>query len=165
MKIDLVQLKIDAQKNQQENKKFLAKLKKKKPKKLDSIVQELHNYYSKAIDCLECANCCKSISPIITEKDIDRLCKPMKLKPTNFIDQYLYLDEDNDYVYKQTPCPFLDNDNYCFYYENRPKACREYPHTDRKRFYQIANITLKNTFYCPIVFHVLEDLKKRTDLF
>ena len=149
----------------QENKTFFARLKKRKPKNLDKIVHELHHEVFQEIDCLDCANCCKSISPTLYHKDIDRLSKQLKIKPSQFVEEYLYLDDEGDYVFKQTPCPFLLSDNYCIVYENRPKACREYPHTDRSRFYQILNLTLKNSLICPAVFEIIEILKKRKDEF
>ena len=67
-------------------------------------------------------------------------------KEQQFIDAYLRVDEDNDYVLQSVPCTFLDADNYCMIYDVRPKACREFPHTDRKKFQQISNLTLKNVF-------------------
>lgn len=143
-----------------ETKTLFAKLKKKKPKKLDDIVHNLHDEVFEEVDCLDCANCCKSISPTLYDKDVERLAKHLKMKPSKFIDQYLYIDDEGDYVFQQTPCPFLMPDNYCMVYESRPKACREYPHTDRKRFYQILNLTLKNTEVCPAVFDVVEKLKE-----
>lgn len=163
-KIDLEQLKQQAKNKESENKIFFSRLRKKKPKQLDLSTQELHQEVFQEIDCLECANCCKSISPIIINKDIERLAKHMRMKPSEFIDQYLILDKDNDYVYTQTPCPFLMPDNYCMVYESRPRACREYPHTDRKKFYQILSLTLKNTHYCPAVYEVVERLKVKKDL-
>ncbi|MFV0366652.1 MAG: YkgJ family cysteine cluster protein [Mangrovibacterium sp.] len=136
------------------------KLKKKKPKNLDNIVHELHEEAFNEFDCLTCANCCSSISPIVIDKDIERLAKAERMKVTEFIDQHLYQDEDNDYVFKQTPCPFLLPDNYCCVYENRPRACREYPHTDRVRFFQILKLTQKNCEICPIVFEICKELCK-----
>lgn len=159
--IDLEALKIKAKKAETENKAFFARMKKKKPKDLDDNVASIHEEIFEEIDCLECANCCKSISPIITQKDIERIAKHLKLKISAFVEQYLYIDNDGDYVYKSTPCPFLAPDNYCFIYEQRPKACREYPHTDRQKFYQILDITLKNTHYCPATFEIIEKLKKK----
>ncbi len=143
---------------------FLAlfkKLKKKKPKNLDDVVQQLHAEAFEQFDCLTCANCCSTISPIVTDKDIERLAKQLKMKAVDFIGQYLYRDEDNDYVFKETPCPFLLPDNYCMVYEQRPKACREYPHTDRKRFVQILNLTHKNCEVCPVVYCITEELVKK----
>lgn len=163
IKIDLELLKAKAKNTEADTKEFFAKLKKKKPKQLDKIVHDLHDEVFEEIDCLECANCCKSISPIIIDKDIDRLAKYLKIKPKDVIDQYLEMDHENDYVFRETPCPFLMPDNYCMVYESRPRACREYPHTDRKRFYQILNLTLKNTHYCPAVYELSERLKKKKD--
>ena len=72
----------------------------------------------------------------------------------------VYLDEDKDYVLRQAPCPFLGADNYCSVYEDRPNACREYPHTDRKKISQLLDLTYKNTFVCPAVLEITEQLKK-----
>ena len=140
------------------------KLMAKKPKNLDDVVHELHNEAFDQFDCLTCANCCTTISPCITEKDIEKLAKRLKFKPVDFISQYLYIDEDKDYVFKQTPCPFLMSNNYCMVYEDRPKACREYPHTDRKRMYQILNLTHKNCEVCPVVYCITSELVKSTKL-
>ncbi len=162
MKIDIERLKVQAQNSAVENKAFFARLRKKKPRQLDDVVHRLHDEVFEEIDCLECANCCKSISPIVIDKDVERMAKHLKMKAVDVIDTYLQMDADNDYVFKETPCPFLMPDNYCMIYESRPRACREYPHTDRKRFYQILNITLKNTHYCPAVYEVTERLKKES---
>lgn len=153
------ELKSLTDKSRQETSAFLKRLKKKKPKNLDTLVHELHYEAFASFDCLECANCCKTIGPRVTDKDIGRLSKHLKIKPSDFIDKYIEVDEDNDYVFKGHPCPFLLPDNYCMVYEHRPKACREYPHTNRKRFYQILQITHKNCEICPVVFNIVEKLK------
>ena len=148
-------------KRKQEFTALFKKLKAKKPKNMDDVVHELHIEAFDQFDCLTCANCCSSISPCITEKDIDKLAKRLKLKSVDFIAQYLYIDEDKDYVFKQTPCPFLMSDNYCMVYEDRPKACLEYPHTDRKRMYQLLNLTHKNCEVCPVVYSITGELVKK----
>ena len=144
-----------------ENKKFFAKLKKKPPKNLDYVMQELHDEEFEKTDCLTCANCCKTTGPLFTDKDIDRISKYFRQKPQQFINLYLRIDEDNDYVLQKVPCSFLGADNYCSIYEVRPKACREFPHTDRKKFQQISNLTLKNVAICPAAFNIVEAMKKR----
>jgi Fe-S-cluster containining protein len=130
----------------------------KKLESMDLHIHALHDKYSENIDCLQCAQCCKSLGPRIEDKDIERMAKTLRMKPVDLISKYLRVDEDGDTVFKSMPCPFLDTDNYCLIYESRPKACREYPHTDRKRFYQIYNLSVKNASTCPIVFEVLEEL-------
>jgi Fe-S-cluster containining protein len=139
-------------------KKTFKKLKKKPPKDLDTTVSLLHEKAFEKIDCLSCANCCKTLGPRITDHDINKMAKHLKLKPGKLIEQFLKIDEDGDYVFKEMPCPFLMPDHYCMIYEARPKACKEYPHTDRKRFYQALDITLKNMETCPAVMEVVEGL-------
>ncbi len=143
-----------------ENKKFLTKLKKKKPKRLDAVMQRLHDDEFQKTDCLTCANCCKTTGPLFTDKDITRIAKHFRMKPQPFISQYLQIDEDNDFVLQGVPCTFLGTDNYCSIYEVRPKACREYPHTDRNKFHQITNLTLKNIAICPAAYNIVEKLKE-----
>ncbi len=139
---------------------FLQYYKKNKKRlgKMDTIVQQLHDEVSEKIDCLTCANCCRSLGPAIYDKDIERIAKALRIKPSEVVSSYLRIDEDGDYVFKSMPCPFLMNDNYCSIYESRPKACREYPHTDRKNFEQIYKLTVKNASTCPIAYEVLYKL-------
>ena len=149
-----------AQEKQNENKKFFGKLRKKPPKDLDYIMQDLHEAEFKKTDCLNCANCCKTTGPLFTNADIERIAKHFRMKPQKFIDQFLRLDDENDYVLQSVPCTFLGADNYCSIYEVRPKACREFPHTDRKKFQQISNLTLKNVAICPAAYNIVEEMKK-----
>lgn len=142
-----------------ENKKYLAGLRKKDARKVDDAFHSVHDEVFESVDCLTCANCCKTTSPIFYENDIDRIAKSLRLKPGEFIERYLRIDEDKDYVLKSSPCPFLSDDNYCSIYESRPKACREYPHTDRKKMVQIMDLTHRNTLVCPAVFEMVERLK------
>jgi hypothetical protein len=81
------------------------------------------------------------------------------MKPGAFTEKYLRLDEDNDMVLKTAPCPFLDGQNYCSIYADRPAACREYPHTDRKKMYQVLDLTFKNTLVCPAVLKITDRLR------
>lgn len=150
-----------AKEKQNENIKFFKKLKKKPPKNLDYLMQELHDAEFKQTDCLTCANCCKTTGPLFTKADIERISKYFRLKPQKFIDSYLRLDEENDYVLQKVPCTFLGADNYCSIYDVRPKACREFPHTNRKKFQQISSLTLKNLPICPAAFTIVEEMKKR----
>jgi hypothetical protein len=156
----LRQLPKKAKEKYSENKKFFAKLKKKTPKNLDYIMQELHETEFKRTDCLTCANCCKTTGPLFTNADVERISKSFRMKSQKFIDTYLRIDEENDFVLQQVPCTFLRADNYCSIYDVRPKACREFPHTNRKKFQQISNLTLKNVEICPAAFNIVEEMKK-----
>lgn len=161
--INLEAFKATAQNRSKQNKAFLEKLHKLKPKNLDETVHGLHDEVFSRIDCLTCANCCKTTSPIVIDRDIDRIARHLKMKPSVLIDQYLKLDDEGDYVFREAPCPFLMPDNYCMIYEVRPRACREYPHTNRKRFYQILKLTWRNTMVCPAVLEIVEGMKDKFD--
>jgi Fe-S-cluster containining protein len=99
-------------------------------------------------------HCCKTTGPLFTSADIERVSKYLKQK--QFIEQYLRIDEDQDYVLQK--CNFLDN--ACMIYEVRPKACENF-HTDRKKFQQISDLTLKNIPICPAAFNIVEEMKKK----
>ncbi len=150
-----------AREKESENRKFFTRLKKKPPRDLDVTMQELHNAEFERTDCLTCANCCKTTGPLFTRADIERISRHFKMKAAAFEEAYLRTDEDGDPVLRQLPCPFLGADNYCSIYEVRPKACREYPHTDRRRFEQLGKLTVKNTFVCPAAYNIVEEMKKR----
>ena len=98
------------------------------------------------IDCVQCANCCKTLGPDFTEQDITRIAKHFRMKLPAFEEMYLQVDEDGDKVFKSMPCPFLGPDNLCDIYDVRPKACAAFPHTDRKKIYQINHLTIKIRF-------------------
>lgn len=145
-------------------KKYFAKLQKKPPKNLDSLMQDLHDDTFREIDCLQCANCCKTTGPLFTDKDVDRIAKYLKMKPKDFENKFLKIDEDQDKVLQNLPCTFLNEDNTCMIYEVRPKACAEFPHTNRKKFQQITHLTLKNIPICPAAYAIVEKMKARIPL-
>ena len=161
MKEVLQQLPLKASEKQAENKKFFARLKKRPPKDLDYTMNQLHEAEFQRTDCLSCANCCKTTGPLFTRIDIDRISKHLKIKASVFQEKYLRTDEDGDEVLQQVPCTFLGADNFCSIYDVRPKACREYPHTDRKKFQQLGALTIKNTFVCPAAYNIVEEMKRR----
>lgn len=141
-------------------KKAFASISKSQKKKLDEKFREEHeNEFSKR-DCLECANCCKTTSPIFRIKDINRISSFLKMKESEFIHKYLKIDTDNDYVLKSSPCLFLDQNNHCKIYEKRPLACKEYPHTNRKNMHQIIDLTVKNSSICPGVATIISKIIK-----
>lgn len=161
MREQLEQLPQRAKDTARETKSFFQRLKKRPPKQLDRITQEIHEEVFAQTDCLDCANCCKTTGPLFERKDIQRIAKYLRLKPAQFEEQYLRIDEDNDWVLQQVPCAFLGEDNACTIYDVRPKACREFPHTDRPKIYQIAQHTQKNVAICPAAYSIVEKMKAR----
>ncbi|KRO67270.1 MAG: Fe-S-oxidoreductase [Cryomorphaceae bacterium BACL21 MAG-121220-bin10] len=148
-----------AKDKEKENKKFFSILKRKPPKNLDQIMVRIHEQEFARTDCLQCGNCCTTTGPLFTDKDITRIAKTLRMKPLQFITRYLKVDKEGDYVLQSVPCAFLGTDLHCSIYDDRPKACREFPHTDRKKFQQISHLTIKNVAICPAAFNIVETLK------
>ena len=136
-------------------KQYLARVDKNKAIR---VLPSLHEEAFEQVDCLACANCCKNYSPRFKTPDIKRISKVLSLKESVFIETYLKIDEEGDYVLKTKPCPFLGADNYCSIYDDRPSDCRRFPYTDEDVFIKRPQLTLKNTSFCPAAYFVIEKL-------
>lgn len=123
-----------------------------------SVLPDLHEQAFEKVDCLSCGNCCKGYSPRFKTPDIKRISRTLGLREGVFIESYLKIDTDGDYVLQQTPCSFLGSDNYCSIYDDRPSDCRRFPYTDEDVFVKRTAITLKNVDFCPAAYYVIEKL-------
>ena len=119
---------------------------------------DLHEEAFEKIDCLSCANCCKNFSPRFKTPDIKRISKVVGMRESVFIDTYLRIDEEGDYVLISRPCPFLGENNFCSIYDDRPSDCKRFPYTDEDVFIKKQALTLKNASFCPAVYFVIEKL-------
>jgi Fe-S-cluster containining protein len=133
-------------------------LKRVNQQKAISVLPDLNEQAFEKIDCLSCANCCKGYSPRFKTPDIKRISRTLGLREGVFIESYLKIDTDGDYVLQQTPCPFLGSDNFCSIYDDRPSDCRRFPYTDEDVFVKRTAITLKNVDFCPAAYFVIEKL-------
>jgi len=147
--------------SRQQLKNKVKRLTSKKNRKINALADQVHEEVFKKIDCLDCANCCTSIPPMLVPSDVKRIAKHLNVKEKDFIRDYLINDEDGDLVMNQSPCFFLAADSTCDIYEVRPKACRQYPHTDAGEFKKNAHLHAENVFTCPAVYHILERLEDK----
>lgn len=136
----------------------LKQFKKRAPRDLDVRFEKAHEEVFENINCLDCGNCCKTTSPMLFEKDIEKLARHLNMKPGRFVEEYLFVDRDGLYAMKTTPCPFLEDDNRCSVYDARPKACREYPHTNMRKMHTLLGLAEKNVLVCPAVLEILKKL-------
>ncbi len=144
--------------HQKQYKQFLHRADKNKVLK---ALPDLHEEAFSNINCLDCAACCKSYSPRFKTPDIKRISKHLGMKEGDFIETYLNLDDEGDYVANTKPCPFLGSDNYCSIYDVRPSDCARFPYTDEDVILKRQPLTLKNSTFCPAVYFVLEKLIKQ----
>ena len=119
---------------------------------------QLHQQAFEQVSCLECGNCCKGYSPRFKTPDIKRIARHLRMKEGVFIETYLQLDEEGDYVMKKQPCAFLGADNHCSIYEVRPSDCARFPYTNEDVLLKRPALTVKNATFCPAVYYVLERL-------
>jgi Fe-S-cluster containining protein len=145
-------------KSQERRKLYKQFLQKAEKNKVLKQLPALHEEAFEKIDCLKCANCCKNYSPRFKTPDIKRISKHLGLKESDFIEKYLRVDEEGDFVVKSTPCPFLGTDNFCSIYDQRPSDCRRFPYTDEDVIIKRQALTLKNSEFCPITYFVIERL-------
>ncbi len=156
----LKEFKRDMKKNLKKHTTFLRGLSRRKIKGLNSKVERLHKDAYEKIDCGQCANCCKVMTPTYNKADIKRISKHVGMTPKEYWKKYLMVDENKDTVHKKTPCHFLDKNNRCTIYEIRPSDCRLFPHTQRKDFIYQREIHTQNLEYCPITYHIVEKLNE-----
>ncbi len=130
-------------------------------KEIDETVHQLNNEISEQIDCTACANCCKVLNPAFSEDDILVISQYFQQSPESFIEKHLHYNETENYgVMKNRPCDFL-KDNKCTIYASRPESCKEYPHLNRPNFIYRIRSTMNNYKMCPIVYNVVELLKRK----
>jgi len=146
--------------NKEQQKQFKQFLQRADKNKVLKQLPQLHEEAVAKNNCLKCAACCKNYSPRFKTPDVKRISKHLKMRESEFINTYLRVDEDGDFVVKSTPCPFLGADNFCSVYEVRPSDCSRFPYTDEDVFIKRPSLTLKNATFCPIVFDVLKNLSE-----
>jgi uncharacterized protein len=155
--IDPARLKEIAHQHDAQIDEVILSVRKLSSKQADQLVNEIHQEVFLNIDCLQCANCCKTTSPLFTQEDIGRISSYLGLSRSAFVQQYLIIDEDGDFVFNRpAPCPFLGDKNMCSIYTVRPEACAGYPHTGESGQRKKLKLTKQNAAICPGVFRILE---------
>lgn len=140
--------------------RFLSKLENDRPRGIDKTIEKLEREMWQETDCLSCANCCKTMTPTFTEKDIKRISAHLNMSSIDFRDKWLKRERggDRDWLNKTEPCQFLNlKDNKCSIYEVRPADCAGFPHL-RKKFTDFAHVHKQNVELCPATFRLVEKM-------
>ncbi len=144
-------------------KRFLGKLEKNPTKGLHKRVEEIDAEVWKETDCLSCANCCKTMSPTFTPKDIKRIAAHFEMTAQAFKDKWLEYDKkDGDWMNKSQPCQFLNlKNNKCSIYEIRPADCAGFPHLTKKKMVDYIHVHQQNIEYCPATYNMVERMMEK----
>ncbi len=162
MIFDLHEIKKISEEKKKENLRFISFLKGQNSARIDILVHELNTFHISIIDCTQCGNCCVYLRPILAESDIDILIKTLNVSRGKFKKAYVMTDEEGDMLFKKLPCAFLRGKK-CSLYESRPEDCSSYPHLYKDDFTSRLYGIFENYAICPIVFNVVEELKKKLD--
>jgi Fe-S-cluster containining protein len=157
---EISNLKQNAARHKKSYQKLVQDLKKLKPYDVDELFHTQHEEVFAELDCLQCANCCKTTPALVSNEDINRIAKHLQISSKDFMSKYVIRDNDSDTILNKTPCTFLGSDNKCSIYEVRPFACKDYPHTNRRKMMQILDLTVKNTEICPAVVRILDEIER-----
>lgn len=146
--------------------RFLGRVEKKNPRGLDQLAEKLNPEIWEETDCLSCANCCKTMSPTYTPKDIKRIAAYLDMTPRDFKAKWLYFDKkDGDWMNVRRPCQFLDlKTNMCSIYAVRPADCAGFPHLTRKKMVDYMHVHKQNIEYCPATYKLVEKMMQRLEL-
>ncbi len=127
---------------------------------IDVLVYEINDEITPKIDCTQCGNCCKSLMINVTPIEAMSLSAYLKEPLALVKEKYIEISEQGQMIINTIPCHFLA-DSKCTIYENRFTECREFPHLHKDNFTTRLFGTLMYYAMCPIIFNVVEALKKR----
>lgn len=140
-------------------KRFLTKLEKDPPRGLDKLTGQIEKEVWLEVDCLTCANCCKTMSPTYTTKDIKRIAAHYEISPKAFTKKWLRKDKSGDWLNKSTPCQFLNMEtNMCGIYGIRPADCAGFPHLPKKKMVEYMHVHKQNIELCPATYKMVEKM-------
>lgn len=163
MVTDLVQIKRYGEKQREKNLRLRAWMKRHNfvERRLKVIAQEVEE----AIDCTNCANCCRVATTQISDRDGDRLARHLGMKLPDFLREYTIETPDEGRILRRTNdgCVFLSG-NTCTVYEARPQTCELFPHLAKGNGSLVSRMwhMPDRAVYCPIVFNTLESFKFET---
>jgi uncharacterized protein len=156
--IDLI--KAVAAQREKENYRFRIFLKQRDSTRIDRLVHRINSEVADEVDCTACGNCCATLRPVVTDNEIARLARLVNISTELFTDQHTeHVADENVRMLKDTPCIFLANKK-CTVYDARPHDCRSFPHIEEDDFTFRTLQMVENCGICPIIYNVLERLKK-----
>lgn len=145
------------------HKVFLRNVKKLDKHVFNATLVEKHQEVFKEIDCIQCANCCKTSPALLNTSDIQRIAKHLQISTKQFTKIYTVEDVNGEISLNRLPCTFLGDDQRCTIYDIRPTACRRFPHTDEMEYAHRPHLNHKNTIVCPAAFHIVQRLQNFFD--
>jgi Fe-S-cluster containining protein len=151
--------------NKRRLRSFLSRLEKNRPRGLDQKIGIINDQVWKEVNCLDCANCCKTMTPTYTAEDVKRISKYLGMTERSFREKWLYKDRSGDWINQKLPCQFLNlKTNMCSIYPVRPRDCSGFPHHVKRKIPEYGLMYKQNIEYCPATHKLIEDLMSQVEL-
>ena len=161
IEIDLERLRREAVAKDAENLAFRDFLRKRDAQDIDARVHRLDADITPRVDCTACGNCCRSLIIHTERPEHERVAARMGMDVAGWEAAYVETSLGGSTVLNHIPCPFLTGSR-CGVYEDRFSDCREFPHLHRPGFTDRLFSTLMYYGVCPIIYTLVEALKKET---
>ena len=158
---DLVEIRRLGEKKRQENLRFRRHLK--SHAFVERQFRRTAEEIEQLIDCRQCAECCRVTEVNLTERDIEKLARFLRVSTKQFLEGFTSLDTDGNIILRReegSGCIFLHGKD-CTVYDARPADCERFPHLVRgagsiqSRLWRMPD----RATYCPIVYNWLEAVK------
>ena len=159
---DLVQIKRYGEKQREENLRFRVWMKRHNfvERRFRTVALKVED----AIDCTQCANCCRVATTQVNDRDCERLARYLGVKLPLFLNDYTEVTAEGRILKRtQDGCVFLQG-NLCSVYEARPQTCELFPHLAKGNGSLLSRMwhMPDRAVYCPIVYNTLEQFKTET---
>ncbi len=161
---DLQQIAFWAVEREEENDHFQSFLATHDASLIDNQVFALQAAISPQIDCTKCGNCCKSLMIEVTQPEAVRVAQLLGQPTNQFVEDNLEKGIGRRMIMNTIPCRFL-HELSCTIYADRFAGCREFPALHLPGFTDRYFTTRMHYGRCPIIFNVLEALKKELSFF
>ena len=163
MSINLRSFKLRVRHRKTAMRAFLARLQKNPPKKLDQLTVKVEQEVWQEVNCMTCANCCKSMTPTYKLKDMQRISAHLGMTVREFKNKWLYQEKGTGYwLNRRNPCQFLESEtNMCSIYEVRPVDCAGFPHFSRKKMVEFMHVHKQNVEFCPATYRMVEKMMEK----
>jgi uncharacterized protein len=162
---DLVQIRLLGEKKREENSRFRRFIKSRDRRDhSDRILRHIAEEIQEQIDCTQCANCCRVATTTISERDVSRLARYLRISESDFIGKHTAESGEEGRILRRsetTGCIFLSG-NHCTVYDARPDTCQRFPHLVRGAGSVVSRMWqfIDRATYCPIVYNALEAFKQ-----
>ena len=153
-----------AHQREEENDHFQSFLASEDAASIDARVFTLQADITPKIDCRQCGNCCKTLMIEVTQPEANRVAEVLGVESDQFVAENLEKGIGQRMIMNAIPCRFLEELS-CTIYTDRFAGCREFPALHLPGFTARYFTTRMHYGRCPIIFNVLEALKKELSFF